>query len=56
MATNGKQVDIHFIDVDWEFSNALGRICMEENLVLTADCANLFDGLHNADFVIHVDH
>lgn len=56
VATNGKQVNVHLIDINWDFADALRSIRVEEHLVLAADRTDLLDGLNDTDLVVHVNH
>ena len=56
VSAHRKQVNIHLINVDRNFPDTLSRISVEENLVFTAYFSNLFDGLHHANLIVHVDH
>ena len=48
----GKHINMAFIHIDWHMSICLYRICMEENLMLLRDLANLLDWLDASDLVI----
>jgi len=54
MAGDCKQVDAESVDVDGDFSGRLHGIGMKEDVVLCGDTANLFEGLHSAEFVVGV--
>ena len=55
MTANGKQIDVHLINIDRKLSDTLSGICVEENLVFSTDLANLLDWLHDTDLVVHMD-
>ena len=56
MTAGRKHINMAFIHIDWHMSICLYRICMEENLMLLRDLANLLDWLDASDLVICKHH
>mmetsp|Transcript_20258 Transcript_20258/g.71617 ORF Transcript_20258/g.71617 Transcript_20258/m.71617 type:complete len:489 (+) Transcript_20258:292-1758(+) len=50
---DGEQVDVHLVDVDGELARHLRGVAVEERLVCAAQRADLGDGLHDANLVVH---
>ena len=53
--TDRQKVNIHIVDIDRNFTDALSSIRMEEYFVFATNLSNLTDWLHNADFVVDMD-
>lgn len=45
--TDGHQVDIVLIDIDWDLADGLSCVCVEEDLALPAHLADLLCGLND---------
>ena len=56
MAGHGEHVDIHGLDVDGHVPRGLNGVGVEWNTALTADRADLGDGLHGADLIVGEHH
>ncbi|KAH3675913.1 hypothetical protein WICPIJ_009212 [Wickerhamomyces pijperi] len=53
---DGKQVDVHLVDVDWDLTHSLGAVRVEEHLVPFTDLPDLGNRLNHTDFVVHSHH
>src|ERR1700722_18347935 len=52
MAGQGEAVDIHGVHIDRNLTYSLYGIGMKDDIVLTANLANLSDRLHHSNFVV----
>lgn len=52
MRRNGHQVNVHGVDIQRNLSDGLRGVSVEENLLLTAQLANLVNGLDNTNFIV----
>src|SRR5665647_2740984 len=52
MSRHRKQINMHFIDVDWQMSYCLHRVNMKINTVLFADLTDLCDWFDRTDFIV----
>ena len=53
VARDAHQVDVHRLDVERDLAGGLGRVGVEEGLLLAADLADLGQRLDDADLVVH---
>ena len=53
VAGDAHQVDLHRLDVERDLAGGLGRVGVEEGLLLAADLADLGERLDDADLVVH---
>ncbi len=53
VAGDAHQVDVHRLDVERDLAGGLGRVGVEEGLLLAADLADLGERLDDADLVVH---
>ena len=55
MPADRHQVDVHVINIDWDFANALRPVGVQQNFLFSADLTDLFDGLNDTDLVVNED-
>lgn len=53
MAADAQQVDVHFVDVQWDLPKGLSGVSVEVDAPLPAHLANGTDVLDNTDLVVH---
>ena len=55
VSTDGQEVNVVLIDIDWDLAYTLGGICVEKHLVLSTDLSYLLYRLDNSDLIVYMD-
>ena len=55
MPADRHEVDVHLVNVHWDFADTLGSVGMEKDLVFAAYLSYLLYGLNHSDLIVTVD-